>query len=507
MLSGFWQERSWGGPRRPAAEVAPERLAALTITADLDASSDPLGDGNVFQGRVVVIGQTLPGAHVRVLRGALARPVVADASGQFRITIELAEGADGLTLEARDAWGRTATTLVDATRGNAVVAWNAAALEAIRRTGTSPPVASRALAIIQASVYDAVNAVTPIGPDYLVDARAPRGASASAATVGAAWQSLVVLFPSQASLFEAARAQSVAGLGGGRGVRQGLALGASVAAEILAARADDGGTAVVTHAEGSEPGQWRPTGPAFAAALLPQWPAVDPFVIPSGDAFRPDPPPALNGPEYAAALNEVLVLGSAESSVRTADQTEIARFWADGGGTATPPGHWNAIAEDLSRSRHESVGRSARTFALLNLSLADAAIACWDSKYAYDLWRPITAAAEAETAGNPATAAESNWSPLIATPPFPSYVSGHSTFSGAAATVLSALYGDHVRFRTTSDGLPGVTRAFSSFQEAAAEAGRSRIYGGIHFGFDDTEGQELGRRVAEEVLGRMSPRR
>lgn len=290
-------------------------------------------------------------------------------------------------------------------------------------------------------------------------------------------------------------------------MRQGLALGASVAAEILAARADDGGTAVVTHAEGSEPGQWRPTGPAFAAALLPQWPAVDPFVIPSGDAFRPDPPPALNGPEYAAALNEVLVLGSAESSVRTADQTEIARFWADGGGTATPPGHWNAIAEDLSRSRHESVGRSARTFALLNLSLADAAIACWDSKYAYDLWRPITAAAEAETAGNPATAAESNWSPLIATPPFPSYVSGHSTFSGAAATVLSALYGDHVRFRTTSDGLPGVTRAFSSFQEAAAEAGRSRIYGGIHFGFDDTEGQELGRRVAEEVLGRMSPRR
>ncbi|MGE3821031.1 MAG: phosphatase PAP2 family protein [Isosphaeraceae bacterium] len=503
LLSAGALARPWGGLRRPPAEVARPSVAPLTITADLDTASDPLGDGNVFQGRVVVTGQTLPGGIVRVTRGASARPVVADAAGRFRVTIHLAEGADGVTLQARDAWGRTATTALDVTRGNAVIAWNAAALEAIRRTRTNPPAAARALAIIHASIYDAVNAVTPIGPAYLVHAKAPRGASASAAAVGAAHEALVATFPTEAALFDAALAQSIAGLGSGRGVSLGLDLGASVARRIVAVRTDDGARESVSYSPGSDPGDWRPTPPAFTAALLPQWAGVDPFVIPSGDAFRPAPPPALNSPEYAEALNEVKALGAAVGAVRSADQTEVAQFWADGVGTATPPGHWNAIAEDLSRARRESLAQSARTFALLNLSLADSAIACWDSKYAYDLWRPITAIRLADADGNPATAADAGWSSLIATPPFPSYNSGHSTFSAAAAEILTALYGGHVPFRTTSDGLPGVTRSFHSFKEAATEAGMSRIYGGIHYRFDDDAGQELGRRIANEVLSRM----
>ena len=200
------------------------------------------------------------------------------------------------------------------------------------------------------------------------------------------------------------------------------------------------------------PGNWRPTPPGFLPPVHPNWPQVTPFALASGAQFRPAGPPALTSAEYTRNFNEVKALGALNSAVRTADETKIARFWLDGPGTATPPGHWNRIAQDVARAKGTTLAQNARLFALLNLAGADAGIACWDAKYVYDFWRQITAIREADTDGNPDTVADPNWTPLVTTPNHPSYPSGHATFSGAAATVLAAFFGtDDVAFTSTPD--------------------------------------------------------
>ena len=206
-------------------------------------------------------------------------------------------------------------------------------------------------------------------------------------------------------------------------------------------------------------------------------------------------------------------LGGFQSDLRTSEQTKIALFWADGGGTATPPGHWNSIALDVTLKKGTSLLETARTYALLNIAMADAGIASWDAKYHYDMWRPIDAIRQADQDGNPATSGVASWIPLLKTPPFPTYTSGHSTFSGAASAVLTSLFGDNVAFDSQSDGHLAaeqrpldpsqiVTRHFTSFNQAAEEAGLSRIYGGIHFNFDNTAGLELGRKVGTAAIAR-----
>ena len=185
---------------------------------------------------------------------------------------------------------------------------------------------------------------------------------------------------------------------------------------------------------------------------------------------------------------------------RTPDQTEIANFWADDEGTVTPPGHWNRIAQTVALQRGTSLAENARLFALLNLTLADAGIACWDSKYTFNFWRPIYGIREADPAMNPGTTPDLDWTPLLTTPAFPTYTSGHSTFSGAAIAALAAYFGtDEVRFANTCDTLPGVSRTFTKFSAAAEEAGKSRIYGGIHWEVDNREGLTCGRAVGEYV--------
>jgi hypothetical protein len=227
--------------------------------------------------------------------------------------------------------------------------------------------------------------------------------------------------------------------------------------------------------------------------------------------FRPAAPPALSNIEYAAAVNEVRELGRFDSTTRTAEQTEIALFWADGGGTFTPPGHWNQIAAEMALSRGNTLAENARLFALLNIAEADAGIAAWDAKYAYDLWRPIDAIRRGDTDGNDLTTTDSTWTPLLKTPPFPTYTSGHSTFSGAADAVLTSIFGPAVHFTSTSDDHNSfslrplaasqiITRSFGSFAQAADEAGRSRIYGGIHFDFDNINGLAAGRALGQYVV-------
>jgi membrane-associated phospholipid phosphatase len=371
-----------------------------------------------------------------------------------------------------------------------VTDWNNAALDAIRAERTAPPIASRSLAILHTSIYDAVNGITRSHERYLVPSVAPRSASRPAAASAAAHRTLMNLFSANASSFDALHAAILAGIPDGPHKRVGIIWGEFVASVILAVRANDGSNAVVPPPGGSGPGVWVPTPPAFLPYLLPQWGFVRPFAMSSSSQFRPSGPPSLDSQQYAADYDEVKELGAAVGSTRTEEQTEIALFWADGAGTETPPGHWNSIAQTIADTRGNTPEENARLFALLNIAMADAAICVWDAKYTFNFWRPVTAIAFAEP--------QLNWMSFIVTPPFPDYTSGHSTFSAAAATVLPLFYGtEDLPFTTGSDFLPGVYRSFSTCIDAAEEAALSRIYGGIHFRSASEDGLQAGISIAD----------
>jgi hypothetical protein len=382
---------------------------------------------------------------------------------------------------------------------NVVIEWNQLALHAVGQARVSPVVASRALAITEAAVYDSVVAIDRSFEPYHAHVHASRGASPEAAAAQAAHDTLAALFPAQAGTFDSALAADLVGIPPGR-ARQGVEVGQEVARQILDWRSTDGSSAVVPYAPVTAPGVWRPTPPANMPALAPQWPAVTPFALSAGAQFRPAAPPALGSAEYAAAFNEVKSLGRSDSTTRMDEQTQIARFWNDGLGTAFAMGYWNRIAGQVATDQGLGLVQDARVFALLNIVEADAHIACWDAKYTYNLWRPVTAIPAADTDGNPATEPDATWTPLLVTPNFPSYTSAHSTLSGAAAGVLTALFGSDYHFTVGAESVPGVTRSFDSFAAAAAEAGQSRIYGGIHYQFDNQNGQALGRAVSQFVV-------
>ena len=390
---------------------------------------------------------------------------------------------------------------VPARADNVVTDWNNILLRTIRNDATAPPMASRSMALVQLAVFDAVNAVSPAYQAYNYHGLAAAGTSADAAASAAAYHTLASLYPAQQSMLNAAYATQLAAIPEGPGKTSGLALGQTIATAMLARRGADAASTVVPYTPGTGPGAWQPTPPAYAAALFPQWPGVTPFAMTSGTQFRPSAPPALASAQYASDLNQTKQLGALNSATRTPDQTQIAHFWADGSGTATPPGHWNEIAQQYAATRGLSLEESARLFALVNIAAADACVVAWDAKYEFNLWRPITAIRAAGTDGNPLTEADPAWLSLLGTPAFPEYVSGHSTFSGAGAEILALLNGgDAFSFTIGSDAMPGVTRDYVSFSQAADEAGMSRIYGGIHFMTANQEGLSCGRLLGEYVF-------
>lgn len=387
-----------------------------------------------------------------------------------------------------------------AARGDVVTEWNLEALKAIKGANTPPPMAARNLAMVQAAVFDAVNATDPRYQSYHATVAPQPGASAEAAAVEAAFRVLGSLYPQNLTAFAAKYGQSLDAIPDSAAKQQGRALGQAVAQQMIDWRSNDGSTATVVYAPGTQPGQWRPTPPGNALPLYPHWPNLVPFAITGGNQFRPVGPPALNSSQYAQDYDQVMQYGAKNSTVRTAEQTQVAHFWADGAGTYTPPGHWNMIVADVAQQRGNTLAENARLFALVNIAMADAGIVSWDAKYQYNFWRPITAIREGDADGNDATSGDAAWEPLIVTPPFPENTSGHSTFSGAASTILASLYGDDFAFTTDSEGLPGVTRSFLSFSDAAEEAGISRIYGGIHFDFSNEQGLATGRQLGEYVF-------
>ena len=420
--------------------------------------------------------------------------------GRSNFQLQADPGLNSYRFAARSgAFSQRAIRTVQVMQGNAVTEWNATLLQAITATGTPPPRASRAMAIVQGAIFDTLNAFQGGFQNYHTTLTPPAGANAEAAVAGAAYRTLSVLFPTQTALLDAARTNALSFTVDGQAETDGYNFGLAVGQEFLDLRASDNSSLVVPYTPGSDPGDWVPTPAAFAPALLPNWPQVTPFTMTTGDQFRPDGPPTLDSSAWAAAFNEVKDLGSARSTTRTADQTEIALFWADGGGTHTPPGHWNVIAQDVTARNGQNLLQTARTFALLNYAMADAGIAAWDAKYEYNFWRPITAIRAANSDGNAATVQDATWTPLIATPPFPEYTSGHSTFSGAADAVLTALFGNQT-FRAATHAFSNEMRTFTSFSQAADEAGRSRIYGGIHYEFSNVDAKAAGRAIGQQAV-------
>ncbi len=381
-----------------------------------------------------------------------------------------------------------------------VLQWNEIMLDAIRTVKPPPPVASRAMAIVSVAVFDTINSIEWKYNQYLTKATTPLSTSKDAAVAQAAYRTLSALFPTYQATLDAQLAATLGTVVDGTNKTAGIALGNTVATAILNLRSTDGSSTSVTYVPGTDPGEWRPTPNGFAAALLPNWPNVKPFTMTSKSQFRPAAPPALGSAAYATDYNQVLDLGSATSLTRTADQTDIAAFWAGGGGTATPPGQWNMIARAVSQSQCLTPEENARMFAMLNVALADAAISSWDAKYAYNLWRPVSAIREGSLDGNAATIEDAAWTPLLNTPAFPSYTSGHSTFSGAGAAVLGAFFGTNdVAFVLESEASGVGSRGYTGFKQAAEEAGMSRIYGGIHFNFDNTAGLKAGEAIGKQV--------
>lgn len=374
---------------------------------------------------------------------------------------------------------------------NVVLHWNRTLLGTIQADRTAPPVAARNLAILHTAIYDAVNSIVKMGRQYLTTVNTRPGASAVAAAAQAGYDTLVALYPTQRSRFDAELVRSLSRIPNGQAENDGRAIGRAVAQIVLSSRRNDGSGSVVAYTPLPGAEYWKPTAPGFGSAVLPQWPTVKPFAMTRGRQFRPAAPPDYNSTTYRNQLQETQRLGGLDSTTRTADQTQIALFWADGSGTYTPPGHWNEIAQGVARSQNTTLFQEARLFATLNASLADSGIACWDTKYYYNQCRPITAIRDLYDA---------NWTPLLTTPSFPDYASGHSTFSGAASTVLSFFFGSRYRFSTSSLGTPGVQRSFQSFDAAAREAGRSRIYGGIHVESANQVGLQMGCDIGQYVL-------
>ena len=387
------------------------------------------------------------------------------------------------------------TTLASA---DVITDWNTAALQAIRAGRTPPPEAARALAILHLAMFDAVNGIERTHAPYLVASGVPASASTEAAASAAAHRVLVALFAESAGSFDDLHARVLGTLPVTPQRARGAAWGEYVAEQMLAARLNDNSDAVVAPPSGSGPGVWVPTPPLFALYLLPQWGTVTPFAMPTSAHFRPLGPPALESARYADAYNEVKAYGSVRAPCALPTRPRLRCSGRTAPAPETPAGHWNSIAQDVAAVRGNTMAQNARLFALLNAAMADAAICAWEAKYQFNNWRPVTAIRNGAADGNAATVADPLWTPLLATPPFPDYVSGHSTFSAAAARVLALFYGtDQVAFTTGSDFLPGVTRSFTSFSDAASEAAISRVYGGIHFRFASEDGMTAGGEIGE----------
>jgi hypothetical protein len=385
---------------------------------------------------------------------------------------------------------------------DAVLTWDLHAETAIWDVARqAPQVQSRGAAMVHGAIYDAVNAIagTPYQP-YLVAPSADGSESVDAAVAAAGYRVLDAIFPDQHDALTVRYDESLAAILDGRAKRRGVEVGAQAAAAMIVARRDDGAFGPQTFPVGTEPGQWRPTPPTYANDG--GWVGhMRPFVLPDVSVFRTAGPPALTSDQYARDYDEIKAVGSATSTVRTADQTEAAIWWHD-----RRLGEWE-IKRQLVRTQGLDALRAARMFAMVDLSEADAVIACFNEKEAWNRWRPVTAIRLGDTDGNPATAADPAWTPLLVTPPHPDYTSGHTCNTGATMSALAYFFGrDDIAFSAYSAD-SGTRRYFSGFSAALTEVINARVWGGIHTRSADVQGARIGLETTAYVVRyRLRPR-
>jgi hypothetical protein len=435
-----------------------------------------------------------------------------------------------------------------------VLYWNEAAGQAIGRDHApiapsaysilgeqaGPTSTSRAIAIVQLAVFDAINAITQRYPSYAGLPRAPSDTSPDAAVAQAAHDAIVALWPAQKAHFDDVLAADLATLPGGRAKWNGIDLGRRAAAAVLALRQNDNSedtnrTVGVDYFPSNAPGKWRPDPVSMNPTVLGvTWGKVRPFVVPSVDKFRVPAPPALTSSTYTAAFDELKRIGgngTTTPSARTQDQTVLGMYWSYDSvpWVGPPPRMYNQMVAKIAQPRTRNPVEMARLLALVNVAIADATIAVWSDKFRYEYWRPVTAIREADEGtgptglgdGNPTTRGAPNWTPLGAqasnlygpdfTPPFPSYPSGHGGLVSALFQTLRRFYGtDNISFTFVSDEWNGVTRdnegwlrplkprSFATLSQAETEGAASRIYIGVHWRFD-LASLNQGRAVANYV--------
>jgi hypothetical protein len=388
-------------------------------------------------------------------------------------------------------------------RADTVTDWNVNAVSALVTTaGQSPTVSTVHLAMVHGAVYDAVNSIDERYEPYLVEVRARDWYSKDAAAATAAYRVLLGIVPGQEPTLTPLYNASLASIPAGGAKDGGIRVGEVAAAAMLADRKSDGRSGAYRFPAPAQTdpwpvGQWRPVLPAFgndAAAWIKD---VRPFLI--GDPYPSPAPYPLTSRKYAREFDEVKSVGSVNSSTRTADQTDQARFWAEG------PQPWTRIARQLSAAHGLRSIENARMFAMLYTTGADALISVWHGKAQHLSWRPITAIREADRDDNAATERDTGWLPLINTPGYPEQPSGLSGVSGAMAEALEQVFGRRERFSATSVS-SNTTRSYRSFDEAVDEVVDARVYSGIHFRKSDEDGVELGRDIARDSLRRYFER-
>lgn len=394
---------------------------------------------------------------------------------------------------------------VDATHSSAavVVKWNQLIQSTLPQPGN--PLSPRFYAMTHIAMFDAVNAIERDFEPYRVRLRPGLGGSTTAAAAQAAHDVLIALNPSATPVYDAALADDLGDRPSGF-VRRGAEIGAHVAKEILAWRQQDGWVvpAFPPYAEPALPGRWQPTPPANAAATFTHLQYAAPMALVSATHVLPPPPPSLTSARYAADLNEVQLLGKSDSAVRTEEQTLIARLWSSVGTSTGFFSVWNNVARDVVVARQLSLVETARVFLLVNVSIHDALQTTQASKFVYGMWRPVTAIRAADTDLNPETDPDPTWLPLIITPPYPAYAGNLATIGASAARALQLVCGTNdvaVALTWSLPGAPGsVTRYFDGFWQAAEEEAMARIYGGVHYRFDQVAGQQVGVSAAEFVF-------
>lgn len=383
--------------------------------------------------------------------------------------------------------------LTDAARADVITQWN----EQVFAVGG--PQIQRTLAMVHIAMFDAVNAIQPRYTPYLQGLPAPpAGASAEAAAAAAGHGVLLRLFPAQQAALAAALAASLAAVDDGPAETDGVAFGDAVAAAMYQLRLTDNMLAPgPVYAPGPDPGDYVLTTPGPPQPVNTGAASWVPFALTTASQFRPNGPAPLKSATYARDVDETSRLGGVTSTVRQAEEDEVARWH-----TEQAQFQFNRIARQETATDGRSLRAHARLFALLNIALADAVTAVFEAKYHYAFWRPSTAIRNADIDGNRRTSADPGWSPFLTTPPHPEYPAAHGAVQGAGAFVLARYFGQHYAFETTSPTVPGVTRQYASFKAFADEGFMARLYGGMHFRHSLDDGARQGRRVAGWVLER-----